>query len=623
MPIFKCKMCGGTLEIKEGMSVAECEYCGVKQTIPKTDDEKRRNLYERANRFRRNAEFDKAMSIYKRILEEDETDAEAYWSVILCRYGIEYVEDEETHKIIPAINRTQYTSVFADEDYKSAIKYADENQKELYEQEAKVIDEIQKSILEIAIKEETFDIFICYKEKDTNGKRTLDSVLGKEIYRQLTAEGFKVFFARITLEDKLGINYEPYIFAALNSAKIMIVLGTKSEYFHAAWVKNEWSRYLTFIEKDSGKLLIPAYREMSIYDLPKEFVHLQALNMNKPDFIMDLMQKIRENITPRIAKEEYMKIHGQPIISNDKFSSLFKRAFMFLDDGQWQLAGEYFDKCLDINPESAEAYIGHLLSELHMRNEEELLNSKTPLLFLYSYEKALEFAKPEYRKTLEYYNTESIYRRGKRKMESAQGDYDYRTAIRIFETIPDYKDAKALIQKCKEECVLLAKEVVYAKAMELASSKLTSNVRKAINELSKIKDYKDSEEKIAELQNIRKSILRSIKVAVVLACISVVIVFIGVNGMIRESNRKTVERQILGVNYRSGDKTVRFYCDGTYIWRNDEEVFSRTYQVEGTFTGANIVNENGKVIYTVKFNDKSYIDEITSAQGMVYKRRWW
>ncbi len=125
MSMFKCKMCGGTLEIQQGMTVAECEYCGTKQTLPRLDDDKKTNLYDRANHFRRNGEFDKAMAIYEQILNEDNTDAEAYWSLVLGRYGIEYVEDPVTHRRIPTVNRTQLTSIFADEDYKAALQYAD------------------------------------------------------------------------------------------------------------------------------------------------------------------------------------------------------------------------------------------------------------------------------------------------------------------------------------------------------------------------------------------------------------------------------------------------------------------------------------------------------------------
>ena len=112
MSVFKCKMCGGTLEIRNNETVAVCEYCGTKQTLPKLDDDRKANLYDRANHFRRNNEFDKAMGIYEQILNEDSTDAESYWSLVLCRYGIEYVEDPATHKRIPTVNRAQYTSIF-------------------------------------------------------------------------------------------------------------------------------------------------------------------------------------------------------------------------------------------------------------------------------------------------------------------------------------------------------------------------------------------------------------------------------------------------------------------------------------------------------------------------------
>ena len=78
-----------------------------------------------------------------------------------------------------------------------------------------------------------------------------------------------MFFSRITLEDKIGTAYEPYIFSALNSAKVMVVLGTRAEYFQAAWVKNEWSRYLALIRNGEKKMLIPAYRDMDPYDLPE------------------------------------------------------------------------------------------------------------------------------------------------------------------------------------------------------------------------------------------------------------------------------------------------------------------------------------------------------------------
>ena len=92
MTMFKCKMCGGNLEVKEGMTVCECEYCGSIQTIPSLDDEKKANLFKRAHRLRRACEFDKAAGVYECIIAEFQEEAEAYWGLILCKYGIEYVE---------------------------------------------------------------------------------------------------------------------------------------------------------------------------------------------------------------------------------------------------------------------------------------------------------------------------------------------------------------------------------------------------------------------------------------------------------------------------------------------------------------------------------------------------
>lgn len=40
MTIIRCKMCGGDLTLVNGQTVAICEYCGTKQTVPTADSEK-------------------------------------------------------------------------------------------------------------------------------------------------------------------------------------------------------------------------------------------------------------------------------------------------------------------------------------------------------------------------------------------------------------------------------------------------------------------------------------------------------------------------------------------------------------------------------------------------------
>ena len=522
MSVFKCKMCGGTIEFEPGSTVGVCEYCGTKQTLPKLDDDKKANLYDRANHFRRSNDFDKAANIYEQILAEDNTDSEAYWSLVLCRYGIEYVEDPTTHSRIPTVNRAQFTSIYADEDYKSAIEYADNYQKEIYELEAKQIDEIQKGILAISNKEEPFDIFICYKETDNNGRRTIDSVLANDLYHQLVQEGFKVFFSRITLEDKLGTAYEPYIFAALNSSKVMVVLGTKPEYFNAVWVKNEWSRYLSLVKQSKGKkVLIPAYRDMDPYDLPEEFSHLQALDMSKLGFMQDLIRGIKKIIqtdtsTPTI-KETIITNNNNP---NSNVNSLLKRVSLFLEDGNFKEANEYCEKVLDIDPENAYAYLGKLMVELQVRKQESLKDQAQPFDDNSNYQKVIRFADKKLSSTLSGYisyinerneNTRltNIYDNAVAIMDTADKQKNekpsvskelYKEAATIFESIIDFKDSDTLSKKCYEEFENCHKESIYKSAILVMSIAEVAPLEEAIKSFQSIPGWKDSDEQMLACQ---------------------------------------------------------------------------------------------------------------------------
>ena len=510
MALFKCKMCGGALEINNNETVATCEYCGTQQTLPKLDDDRRANLYDRANHFRRNNEFDKAMGIYEQILNEDNTDAEAYWSLVLCRYGIEYVEDPSSHKRIPTVNRAQFTSIFDDDNYKSALQYADGYQRSIYEEEAKAINEIQKGILAISQKEEPFDVFICYKETDNNGRRTPDSVLANDLYHQLTQEGFKVFFARITLEDKLGSAYEPYIFAALNSAKVMVVLGTKPEFFNAVWVRNEWSRYLALIKQGQKKMLIPAYKDMDPYDLPEEFSHLQAQDMSKLGFMQDLIRGIKKIAQADAPKTTVVK---ETVISggNANTAPLLKRAFMFLEDGDWNSANEYCEKVLDIDPENASAYLGKLLSELRVRKQEALKEQAEPFDHNNNYQKAVRFADEKLKTALagciEHINTrnenarlDSIYTRAKNAMSAANTESAYKEAAHLFESIDEYQNSAVLAQSCYEKAEIARKDAILSEGKSKMTGEVISNYEAAIKLFESISGWKDADEKIYACQ---------------------------------------------------------------------------------------------------------------------------
>lgn len=308
MTIFKCKMCGGDMTVDRSTGIAVCDYCGTKQTLPQFTDESSELLYNRGNSYLMQNEFDKAENIFNQLLSINPQDAEIYWDLVMCRYGVTFVKDSKSGQYIPTCNRTHYLPIFQDENYKNAIKFSFGDKKEYYQSNAKTIDNIQKGIIAVSKKEKPFDIFISYKETNQDGSRTKDSIEAQKLYEKLTLQGYKVFFSRITLEDKAGTQYEPYIYAALSSSKVMLTVCSSRENIESAWVKNEWSRFLTLRQKDPSKTLIPLYFDMSKENLPEEFSVLSSQDIKQDDFEQELLRGIKKLIpTPIVLKERKKK----------------------------------------------------------------------------------------------------------------------------------------------------------------------------------------------------------------------------------------------------------------------------------------------------------------------------
>ncbi|MCI7225344.1 MAG: toll/interleukin-1 receptor domain-containing protein, partial [Mollicutes bacterium] len=496
MAKFKCKMCGAPLNVNEGQTVATCDFCQSKQTVANANDERKENLFNRANSLRAACDFDKAILSYQSILTIFPDEPEAYWGLCLCKYGIEYVNDPVTKKKIPTIHRASYDSILKDSDYLAALSYADLIAKEVYQEEAKQIAEIQQNILSISQKEEPFDIFICYKETTETGKRTRDSVLAQEVYSNLTDKGYKVFFSRITLESKLGSMYEPYIFAALNSAKIMLVFGTKKEYFEAVWVKNEWSRFIDMMKTRPDHYLIPCYRDMDAYEMPEQFLAFQGQDMSKLGFMQDLMRGV-DKIMGRL---ETPKVHAETkIIQSDvNINALLKRAEILIGDGEFTKADEVLEMALNNDPTNSQAYLLKLLIELKYTSIEELKTSDENLESNSNFKKAYKFGDDQQKNILNSIN-EAINER----IEQVKFEKEYEIAI-------GYKDMKKFLEakeaflklsgfKDSDKQALECAKEVYNQALSLKEEK---SFLLAIDLFQKIKEYEDSEFQITNCKEL-------------------------------------------------------------------------------------------------------------------------
>lgn len=515
MSVYKCKMCGGDLNIIEGETVAVCEYCDTKQTVPNADNEKKMTWFSRANRLRTACEFDKAAGIYENIVSEFPEEAEAYWGLLLCKYGIEYVDDPTTDKKIPTCHRSSFDSIMDDENFEQVMENSDVVSRKLYREEAKAIENIRKGILEVSSKEEPYDIFICYKETDENGDRTVDSVIAQDIYDMLTENGYKVFFSRISLEDKLGQEYEPYIFAALNSAKIMLAVGTDYEYYNAVWVKNEWNRFLQLMTHDNKKTLIPCYKDIDAYDIPKEFKHLQAQDMGKVGAMQDLLRGIKKIISSekaQIPASEKAVVVGD--ISSEKSEPLLERAFMFIEDEEWNTANDYFERVLDIEPKNSQAYLGKLLVEYKCHSLQELSNSEYNYDQSNNYKKIIRFGNDDLKKEVEQGLAEAKkryelkiaeeqnqlisqkYKAANDLMSKAKRKEDYITVSDLFKSLGDFKDSAQLAEECLNKGqAAKSREVDYEEAVSLMSSDTINVLKKAFELFQDLSGFKDADEK--------------------------------------------------------------------------------------------------------------------------------
>ena len=183
---YRCKICAGSLSVDSKTRIAVCDYCGTKQTLPLFCDDSSKALYERGNQYLLHNEYDKAEAVFAQLLSVNPNDAEIYWDLVLCKYGVTYAKDPASGKYIPTCNRTRTESVLKDTDYLKALELSQGEKAELYKNDAEMIDNIQKGILLLSRKEKPFDIFISFKDTDSNGIRTKDSIAAQKLYEKLT-----------------------------------------------------------------------------------------------------------------------------------------------------------------------------------------------------------------------------------------------------------------------------------------------------------------------------------------------------------------------------------------------------------------------------------------------------
>ncbi|MBR5500612.1 MAG: hypothetical protein IKV74_03705 [Clostridia bacterium] len=225
--------------------------------------------------------------------------------------------------------------------------------------------------------------------------------------------------------------------------------------------------------------------------------------MGKIGFINDVVRGIKKVAGESAPVATVVKETIVPGTSN--VAPLLKRAFMFLEDGDWTGANEYCEKVLDMDPENAQAYLGKLMAELQVKTQDDLKRCAEPFTGLNNYQKTMRFADEDLKRDL-LESLDFIQERKKNEhytaalsiMAYAKVQEDYMKASLRFEELGDYKDAKQRVQECLEQAEVCRINSIYNLAMACMSAQTERGYTDAKKYFQLIPDWNDARNKIAE-----------------------------------------------------------------------------------------------------------------------------
>ena len=192
---------------------------------------------------------------------------------------------------------------------------------------------------------------------------------------------------------------------------------------------------------------------------------------------------------------------------------LLERAFMFLEDGDWDKADIYCESVLDQNPKCAEAYLGKLMAEVKIRKKEDLSKAKEPLDQSDNYRKVMRFADESLRERLsnakEVQHNEQLYAEAMACMTAASDEEAYRNAAQKFYSLGSYKDASSRREQCMQRADRIIadrmqreetkrKEDIYSRAEKCMRFGTVEGCNSAIRLYESIPGFRSSAAQISE-----------------------------------------------------------------------------------------------------------------------------
>ena len=469
-------------------------------------------------------------------------------------------------------------------------------------------------IRDIDDKVESVDVFISYKETDNEGLddvgRTHDSHYASDLYYGLKKSKIKTFYAPITLNKEAGKLFEERIYHAIHSSRIMVVLGTKPQYFESRWVMNEWKSFLSLIGEGKN-LLIPVYWKMKHDELPNELKGFQSYDTNDHEWMQNLIRRIKDEV----KKKDY---RIKSIELRYIFDLIQKKKF---DDARTALEGA--DGFIERKPSNALAYIGLLLCDLKIEARDKLINLEESFDDNDNYKKALDCTyqtnDKALRNELECY-LRSIKKRKEEKenrkkydqasdlQKAAKSEKDLINAALIFESLQNFNDSDHRSKECRNQAEEFRKKEQYNFAVTQMNFHTIDGYSSAIKIFEEISSYEDSINMIFDCnksieklkENRYKKIIFALSGAITIIIVIFIVVSFSLSNRLHEQdiidngNKKTIieltdnlsenEKQLMEVSEELNEiinRQVDLETNGLEIAEVGDRVYFGSYEQDG------------------------------------------
>ncbi|MBO6231864.1 MAG: hypothetical protein J6O50_14995 [Ruminiclostridium sp.] len=408
-----CNICGSAVTADEGGTTGSCHNCGHTMMYPKSDIKKLNRITYLRNNFR----FDEGAKIARELIAKNPDDSEAYWADLLCEYGIQYVREGNSRYAVCRKDISGLPALAESKNYKNALQYATQEQVAGYENLASQLEDSISITLNILKQEKKYDVFILSRE----GISVDEDLDGDKIYLRFTANlGFSVFYAPEMLKDMDAVEKSAQVVYALSNSRIMLPSFRTKDDAHDSYLEYAVNTFCSEMKNDSEKLVFPVFDStaLNFQQLPEALVWCDDIfNCSEEEFMREVSDKIES-----ILKPEVNAIVPDALVTATAANkeNLVKRAYMFLEDGEFETADSYFDKILDIDIEDSRAYIGKLLAECKLRNEDEIRTLPQTVTDDKNFKKALRFATPEQKAHYEALNGAIVTRIEEERREIAE-----------------------------------------------------------------------------------------------------------------------------------------------------------------------------------------------------------